>query len=307
MAQGAASALQPDMPKATMQQKIRRYYCIPVANTDIISFLGNLKTMSLIHFSSLNKSFRTKNGREVPALVNFELKLEQGEFFCLLGPSGCGKTTVLTMLAGFDEPTSGEILLDGKPIAGPSKERGVVFQGDNSLYSWLSAVENIEFGLRLQGATKAQRRPIAMEYLRLVGLDGQQDKYPTELSGGMKQRIQVARALANKPKVLLMDEPFGALDAQTRGVMQHELRQIWRATKSSIFFITHDIDEAITLGSRVGIMGAGPGGTLKEIIPIDLGENRSRSDPDYVRYYSQIEAAIRHEVNRATQRAREAA
>ncbi len=263
--------------------------------------------MSLIHFANLNKSYRTKNGREVAALRNFELELERGEFFCLLGPSGCGKTTVLSMLAGFESPTSGSILLDGVAINGPSRERGVVFQGDNSLYSWLSAVENIEFGLRLQGIPRKEYRAKALEYLRLVGLGGQQDKYPTELSGGMKQRIQVARALANQPKVLLMDEPFGALDAQTRGVMQKELRQIWRATNSSIFFITHDIDEAITLGSRVGIMGAGPGGTLKEVIPIELGEERSRSDLTYVKYYAQIESAIRHEVSQANQRAAEAA
>ena len=158
-------------------------------------------------------------------------------------------------------PTVGRILLDGSVIKGPSRDRGVVFQGDDSLYAWLSAEENVEFGLRLRGIPRKDRRETSRRYFQLVGLTGQQHKYPPELSGGMKQRIQIARALANEPKMLLMDEPFGALDAQTRGTMQRELRQIWRATGTSVFFITHDIDEAITLGSRVGIMTAGPEGT----------------------------------------------
>ncbi|MDR3461873.1 MAG: ABC transporter ATP-binding protein [Beijerinckiaceae bacterium] len=261
--------------------------------------------MSLIRFSNVGKSYDTQSGRRVPALRGFELELKRGEFFCLLGPSGCGKTTILSLLAGFEAPTTGEILLDGEPISGTSRDRGVVFQGDNSLYSWLTALENIEFGLRLRRLPRKIYRPKAMEYLRLVGLDGQQDKYPAELSGGMKQRIQVARALANQPKILLMDEPFGALDAQTRATMQRELRQIWRATEASIFFITHDIDEAITLGSRVGIMSAGPGGTLQQVIEIEMGDERSRSDLTYVDYYARIERAVGHEVNRAGKRIQE--
>ncbi len=257
--------------------------------------------MSLIRFENVGKSFKTKAGKTVAALHDFNLELERNEFFCLLGPSGCGKTTALSMLAGFEQPTQGRILLDATPIKGPSRDRGVVFQGDDSLYSWLSAVENVEFGLRLQGLKKTIYREQAMQFIDLVGLRGQQDKYPSELSGGMKQRVQVARALANRPKVLLMDEPFGALDAQTRSGMQRELRQIWRATQSSIFFITHDIDEAITLSSRVGIMSAGPGGTLKEVITIDLGEDRTRSDPAYVAYYAQIEKSNGHAARAATQ------
>lgn len=253
--------------------------------------------MSLIRFADVTKSYRSNNGRLATALANFNLELNKGDFFCLLGPSGCGKTTALTLLAGFEEPTSGEISLENKRISGPSRDRGVVFQGDNSLYNWLSAAENVEFGLRLQGIPSSKRRAAAHEFLELVGLKGQEHKHPTEMSGGMKQRIQVARALINEPKVLLMDEPFGALDAQTRGGLQKELRRIWRSTQSSILFITHDIDEAITMGSRVGIMSAGPGGRLREIIDIDLGEERSRSDLAYVAYYARIEAAIREEVS----------
>lgn len=206
------------------------------------------------------------------------------------------------MLAGFEGPTTGRLVVDGQPVSGPSRDRGVVFQGDDSLYPWLNAVEHVEFGLRLRRVSKAERRRTAMGFLELVGLSGQHDKYPSELSGGMKQRIQIARALANEPKILLMDEPFGALDAQTRGTMQRELRQLWRKTSSSVLFITHDIDEAITLGTRVGVMTAGPGGTLKKVVSIDLQGERSRSDPRYVQLYSEIYETIREEVDRATSR-----
>src|SRR5262245_28432915 len=183
--------------------------------------------MALIEFKSVGKSYVSRSGRNAAAVRDFNLDLQSGEFFCLLGPSGCGKTTVLAMLAGFEQPTRGAITLDGQTIVRPSRDRGVVFQGDDSLYPWLTALENIEFGLRLNRIPKMERQDTAREYLHLVGLGGQQDKYPGELSGGMKQRIQIARALANQPKMLLMDEPFGALDAQTRDTMQRELRQIW--------------------------------------------------------------------------------
>jgi NitT/TauT family transport system ATP-binding protein len=176
----------------------------------------------------------------------------------------------------------------------------VVFQGDDSLYPWLTAIENIEFGLRLNGMAKAERQKTAREYLQLVGLGGQQDKYPSELSGGMKQRIQIARALANRPKMLLMDEPFGALDAQTRDTMQRELRQIWRSSGISVFFITHDIDEALVLATRIGIMTAGPGGKLKEIVATtDLDEERVRTNRNYGLLYEHIHSSIREEVQRS--------
>ena len=255
--------------------------------------------MPFIQFDGVSRSFRSRSNRPHSAVQDFTLTLNRTEFFCLLGPSGCGKTTVLGMLAGFDPPTNGRILLDGDAVLMPSRDRGVVFQGDNSLYPWLTAIENVEFGLRVRGIGRAERRRTAMRYLDLVGLGRQQDKYPTELSGGMKQRIQIARALANEPRMLLMDEPFGALDAQTRGIMQQELRRIWETTRISVFFITHDIDEAIVLGSRVGIMTAGPGGTLKEVIEIDLGDDRARTNPRYADYYVRIHTAIRQEVEQA--------
>ncbi len=254
--------------------------------------------MALIEFKSVEKSYVSRNGQTAWAVRDFDLGLDGSEFFCLLGPSGCGKTTVLAMLAGFEVPTRGEIRLDGTAIDRPSRDRGVVFQGDDSLYPWLTALENIEFGLRLNRVPKAERRATAHEYLKLVGLRGQEEKYPGELSGGMKQRIQIARALANRPKMLLMDEPFGALDAQTRGTMQHELREIWRTSGLSVFFITHDIDEALVLGTRVGIMTAGPG-TLKEIVSVDLDEKRVRTDRNYGLLYERIHASIREEVQQS--------
>ncbi len=259
--------------------------------------------MTLIKFKSVNKTYLSQTGRMASAVSDFNLELDAGEFFCLLGPSGCGKTTVLAMLAGFESTSTGEIMVDGSVIDSPSRDRGVVFQGDDSLYPWLTSLENIEFGLRINRVPKAERRRIANEYLQLVGLRGQHDKYPGELSGGMKQRIQIARALANKPKMLLMDEPFGALDAQTRGIMQHELRQIWRSSGVSVFFITHDIDEALTLATRIGVMTAGPGGTLKEVVKVDLDEERVRTNRNYGLYYEKIHSSIREEVHRSAMHA----
>ena len=250
----------------------------------------------------LYKTFQVGAQAGIKAIDGVSLNVETGKLLTLLGPSGCGKTTVMAMLAGFDSPTQGEIIFDGARITSAGKERGVVFQGDDSLYNWLTAIENIEFGLRLGGLPPKARRERALQWLHLVGLKGQQDKYPTELSGGMKQRIQIARALANQPKTLLMDEPFGALDAQTRGTMQRELRRIWSTAGTTVLFITHDIDEAIILGTHVGVMTAGPSGTLKSVVRIDIEGDRDRTDPRYSGYYDQIYSLIREEVQRATQR-----
>ena len=252
--------------------------------------------MPLVCFDDVQKSYRSLQGSDYVAVDRFSVEIEAGEFFCLLGPSGCGKTTVLKMLAGFEHPTSGQILMDGRPVTGASRDRGVVFQGDDSLYGWLTAVENVEFGLRMQGIARAERRERAMRYLELVGLKGQQQKYPAELSGGMKQRIQIARALVNEPKMLLMDEPFAALDAQTRALMQEELARIWRATRTTVFFITHDIDEAVTLGARIGVMRAGPRSQVKGVLDVALNGARDRTDDVFLRYYKQVHEMIRDEV-----------
>ena len=252
--------------------------------------------MPLVSFSDVRKSYRSLQGADDVAVDHFSVEIDAGEFFCLLGPSGCGKTTVLKMLAGFEHPTAGQILMDGRPVTGASRDRGVVFQGDDSLYGWLNAVENVEFGLRMRGINRAERRDRAMRYLELVGLKGQGQKYPAELSGGMKQRIQIARALVNEPKMLLMDEPFAALDAQTRALMQEELARIWRATRTTVFFITHDIDEAVALGTRIGVMRAGPRSRVKGVLEVALNGARDRTDDVFLRYYKQVHEMIRDEV-----------
>lgn len=259
--------------------------------------------MPLVRFDDVRKSYRSLQGDDYVAVEHFSVEIEAGEFFCLLGPSGCGKTTVLKMLAGFESPSAGEILMDGRPVTGASRDRGVVFQGDDSLYGWLTAVENIEFGLRMRGMGRAERRERAMRHLELVGLHGQHGKYPAELSGGMKQRIQIARALVNEPTMLLMDEPFAALDAQTRALMQEELASLWRTTRTTVLFITHDIDEAVTLGTRIGVMRAGPRSQVKGVLEVALNGARSRTDDVFLRYYKQVYEMIRDEVAKSMARA----
>src|SRR6266571_590091 len=259
--------------------------------------------MSLVSFDDVGKTYRSLQGVDYQAVEHFSAEIEVGEFFCLLGPSGCGKTTVLKMLAGFEAPTSGQILMGGRPVTGAGRDRAVVFQGDDSLYGWLTAIENVEFGLRLRHVGKAERRQRAIHYLKLVGLGGQEQKYPAELSGGMKQRIQIARVLANEPQMLLMDEPFAALDAQTRSLMQLELANIWQATRTTVLFITHDIDEAVTLGKRIGVMEAGPRSQVKGVVEVALNGARSRTDDVFLQYYKRVHEMIRDEVAKAMARA----
>ena len=227
-----------------------------------------------------------------PVLAHFTLTLTEGEFFCLLGPSGCGKTTVLNLMAGFLAPTVGTLTLAGRPIHGPGVDRAVVFQSDDALFTWLRTIDNVAFGLRMRGLSQERRYAIAREYLHLVHLDGQEHKYPSELSGGMKQRVQIARVLANDPQILLMDEPFGALDAQTRTRLQDELVEIWRQTRKTILFITHDIAEAVLLADRVGVMTCGPGARMHTIISVDLPRPRRRSSPGFGEMWEQLNILI---------------
>jgi NitT/TauT family transport system ATP-binding protein len=255
--------------------------------------------VSFIELSGVGKTFRGRDGRPWSAVAAFDLALREGEFFCLLGPSGCGKSTILSLLAGFERPSVGTITLAGQPITGPSRDRAVVFQGDDSLYPWLTARENVAFGPRMRGVARRERLEAVDRVIETVGLTAAREKYPSELSGGMKQRVQIARALVNDPRTLLMDEPMGALDAQTREVLQDELRRLWRATGKTIVFITHDIDEALLLGSRVGLMSAGPGGTLREVIDIPFAGAPARTDPRYAALYERIHAVVREEVDRA--------
>jgi NitT/TauT family transport system ATP-binding protein len=227
-----------------------------------------------------------------PVLAQFNLVITQGEFFCLLGPSGCGKTTILNLLAGFLAPLEGTLTLDGRPITGPGVDRAVVFQSDDSLFTWLRAIDNVAFGPRMTGVSRERRHAIARDYLRLVNLEGQGEKYPGELSGGMKQRVQIARVLANDPKILLMDEPFAALDAQTRTRLQDELVDIWGKTRKTVLFITHDIAEAIILADRIGVMTRGPGAHVGEIIKVGLPRPRRRGSAGFGELWEEINARI---------------
>ena len=255
-----------------------------------------------VELRNVSRAFPKKGQRNQPqelvALEGVNLALAPGEFLCLLGPSGCGKSTILRMVAGFLPPSSGEILVRGAPVKGPGVDRAVVFQGDAALFNWLTAEENVEFGLRMRGVPRSERRRIVRENLRLVGLEGFEHHHPNQLSGGMKQRIQIARVLANDPAILLMDEPFGALDAQTRGIMQQELFRIWSSARKTVLFITHDIDESLLLGDRVAVMTAGPGATVKMTLDVPLSRPRDLSD-EFLRLRKVIKSAIEQEVMRS--------
>ncbi|MBI4495803.1 MAG: ABC transporter ATP-binding protein [Deltaproteobacteria bacterium] len=257
-------------------------------------------------FENVKKCFKGRGpGEEVVAVEGIDFQIREGEFFCLLGPSGCGKTTVLNLLAGFLPPSAGRITLDGELITAPGADRGVIFQGEDSLFPWLTAEENVAFGLKLRRLEKAERRRIAAEFLNLVGLKGQDHKYPRELSGGMKQRVQIARVLANNPQMLLMDEPFAALDAQTRRNMQDELVRIWSATRKTVLFITHDIVESILLADRIGLLCAGPASCIREVIPVEIPRPRDRTAAKFLEYYRVLNSLMEEEVNKYLARTEE--
>ena len=226
-----------------------------------------------VKIENVVKKYNTRKG-EMIALNGVNLDIKENEFICVVGPSGCGKSTLLNIIAGLHEPTSGRVLVDGKPVEGPGPERGVVFQ-QYALFPWLTVLKNVEFGLKLKGITGEQAEAEAMKYIKMVQLEQFVNSYPKELSGGMKQRVAIARAYAVNPEVILMDEPFGALDAQTRTQLQSELLVTWEKEKKTCFFITHDVDEAIILAQKVIIMSARPG-RIKEIVDINIPYPRTQ-------------------------------
>ena len=237
-----------------------------------------------------------------PVIRNLSFDIKSGEFFVLLGPSGCGKSTVLNLVAGFERPTSGEVFAGGRLVEGAGRDRMVIFQDSDSLYGWLSVANNVAFPLRVAGVSRKDRHKRALAALKLVGLRGHEAKYPSELSGGMKQRTQLARALVLDSPVLLMDEPFAALDAQTRSILQDELVQLSIQMRRTVLFITHDISEAILLGDRVGVMHAGPGSAMKEVFEITLPRPRRRSSVEFGELYERIHRSISDEVKNALRR-----
>jgi NitT/TauT family transport system ATP-binding protein len=233
------------------------------------------------------------------AISDVNLEVGNGEFVCLLGPSGCGKTTLLRLVAGLETPTEGVLFLDGKKIEGVNRECGFVFQ-EYVLFPWRTVRGNIEFGPEVKKMPKEERESISQHYIELVGLKGFENHYPHELSGGMKQRVGIARAYANNPKLLLMDEPFGALDAQTRNLMQAELLRIWEKEHISALFVTHSVDEAVYLADRVAVMSARPG-TVKEIFKNDLPRPRVRTSPEANALRDAILRSLGAEIKRAAE------
>lgn len=217
-------------------------------------------------------TFRTRRGAQVTAVDDLSLQVADNEFISIVGPSGCGKSTLLRVVAGLVRPTSGAVILDDRIVRGPGADRGMVFQS-YTLFPWLTVLGNVEYGLKIKHLPAAECRRIATQHIEMVGLQGFERHYPKELSGGMMQRVAIARALANDPEVLLMDEPFGALDAQTRAIMQELLVNLWQRTPKMILFVTHDIDEALFLSDRVYIMTARPG-RIKQILNVHLPHPR---------------------------------
>lgn len=240
----------------------------------------------------LTKEFNTNNGK-VTALKDINLSIYKREFVCVIGPSGCGKSTLIRILAGLETATSGQVLLDGKEVSKPGPERGMVFQG-YTLFPWLTVKENIMFGLIESGEGKDSAEANARQWADLIGLSKFENHYPNQLSGGMKQRVAIARALANQPKILLMDEPFGALDAQTRSKMQAYLMEIWKNIDITVFFITHDLDEAVYLADRILVLKANPG-EIEELIEVPVPQPRNTEQflsPEFLATKQHIESLI---------------
>lgn len=242
--------------------------------------------MSFITLEGVTKTYQ-RRADQVLALEKITLNAEFGEFICLLGVSGCGKSTLLQILAGLEPPTGGTVLVNGDPLTGPHHDASVVFQ-EHGLFPWMNVRKNIGFNLKARGVPAGERRKTSDELIEIVGLSGFEDKYPHELSGGMRQRVGIARALTTKPKMLLMDEPFGALDAQTRGIMQAELLRVWGLHRPTVVFVTHSIDEAVYLADRIVVMTPRPG-RVRRIIQIDLPRPR---DPTTARFNEYVRAVL---------------
>ena len=256
--------------------------------------------MAKLRIDDVTLRFLPKGGKPVTALDGISLDVEEKEFSVIVGPSGCGKSSLLRLVAGLIEPSAGTISLDGKLVTRPGRDRGMVFQS-YTLFPWLTVEDNVEFGLKLRDMAAEERKRVAKRYIQEVGLEGFEKSYPKQLSGGMMQRVALARALANDPAILLMDEPFGALDSQTRSLMQELLLTIWEHSHKTVLFITHDIDEAILLGDRVHVMTARPG-RIKEMVEIHIRRPRNvdvLTSVEFIAIKRRIMALIHDEAVRA--------
>ncbi|MGB8698445.1 MAG: ABC transporter ATP-binding protein [Thermosynechococcaceae cyanobacterium] len=255
-----------------------------------------MKNKPELIIKGLHKCFPEKQSTLL-VLKDINMQVNRNEFVCVVGASGCGKSTLLNIIAGLDEPTSGELLLDGLPIDGPGADRGMVFQ-NYTLYPWLTVAQNIEFGLELQNMPASERKQRVRHYMETVGLNRFADALPKALSGGMKQRVAIARALANEPDILLMDEPFGALDAQTKEVLQEFMLQLWRQTHTTVLMVTHDVEEAVFLAQRIYVLSARPG-QIKAEVHINLDSDRdlsAKSTEVFQRKRREVLGLIRDEI-----------
>jgi NitT/TauT family transport system ATP-binding protein len=258
-----------------------------------------------VEFIRVSKRFVSPTGAVMTAIRDVTLTIDQGEFCAVVGPTGCGKSTTLTLAAGLDRPSEGVVRVAGKPVEGITKSAGFVFQTD-ALLPWKSVLANVALGPTFRGVARKQAQAMARDWLKVVGLTGFENHYPHQLSGGMRKRVALAAALMNEPAILLMDEPFSALDVQTRAIMSNELLAMWEKIKSSVLFVTHDLEEAIALADKVAVMTAGPG-TVKAIFEVDLPRPRGavqeiRFHPRFLELYQQIWEALREEVSRAYSR-----
>jgi len=250
-----------------------------------------------VALDAISLSYRTASGGRLLALDKINLEVKPGEFLCIVGPSGCGKSTLLHLIAGLHPPTSGKVLVDGTPVNGPGTDRILIFQ-ELGLFPWLTVGGNVEFGMKMKNIGKAEREQKVQYYLRLVHLSKFRDSYIHQLSGGMRQRVALARALATEPDVLLMDEPFAALDAQTRDLLHDELERIWAETGRTIIFVTHNVREAVRLGDRVALLTFRPG-RVKQEFSVNLPRPRHMEQPDVARTSGDILNCLRDEINRS--------
>jgi len=250
-----------------------------------------------VSLEGISLSYKTTSGEGLLALDNISLSVQPGEFLCIVGPSGCGKSTLLHLIAGLHPQTSGKVLVDGRAVDGPGTDRLMIFQ-ELGLFPWLTVAQNVEFGMKMKNFSKTEREEKAQYYLRLVHLLKFRDSYTHQLSGGMRQRVALARALATEPDVLLMDEPFAALDAQTRDLLHDELERIWSETGRTIIFVTHNVREAVRLGDRVALMTFRPG-RVKQEFPIHLPRPRHIEETDVARTAKEILSCLREEINKS--------
>lgn len=246
----------------------------------------------LIEFRHVDKEFEKPDKGQYKVVGDLDITVRENEFLVLFGPGQCGKSTILNMVAGFEDTTSGEIICNGKSVKGPSPERGMVFQ-NTALFPWMTVMGNVEYGPKVRGIKKAERQKRAQHYIDLVGLEGFENSYPVKISGGMQQRVGIARAYCNEPLVMLMDEPFGHLDAQTRYLMQDELTRIWQAEKRTIIFVTNNIEEAVYLADRILVLRNCPTGVKAEY-EINLPRPRNYTDPEFLRLRREIDAVVDH-------------